>query len=233
MTFKKKIVAPKSEEGPFDAAPKDNQTPAAPAASDNVNLTPEELAIARRVAGEDDGWKHPIGEASALDYSIGGNPFPLPPPAKKMSDEKKYAFRWIERKKERVDMIRSLPVPKRWWICNRTNTPFLSKHIDPVLGCVCLMDQMLVFKPYDHYERERLMVSMLTERKEMGGGLAAKHGHTDTKGSTSMSAAIGRPVGMGNPAREELRGDDVMMDESMRDVLDAVDGGGNNYISDE
>lgn len=224
---KSKSVAQKSEEAPLEAAHEDNNE--AVAAVDSSTLTPEELAIVRRVSGEDDGWKHPVGEKSTIDYSIGGNPFPLPPPAKKMQDQRKYAFRWIERKKERVDMIRSMPVPRRWWICNSVNTPFLKKHIDPVLGCICLMDQMLVFKPWDHYAKERAMVTAITERKEMGGNLAAKHGHTDSLGSTSMSAAIGRPVGQGNPSREEIRGGDVMMDESMRDVLDAVDSGGNRF----
>ena len=236
MPFQKKSAVAQSGGAPaLNADPEDNKVGAAGATKtvDTANLTPEELAIARRVAGEDDGWKHPVGEDSALDFSMGGDPFRLPPPAKKAQDDRKYRFRWIARTKERVDHIRTMPIPRRWWICNRTTTPFLKKFIDPVLGCVCKEDQMLVFKPYDHYEREREMVMRVTENKDHGGNLAAKHGLLDSRGSTAMSAASGRPVGQGNPAREEIKGGDVMMDADLRDVLDAVDGGNNYEISDE
>jgi len=110
-------------------------------------LTAEEQAIAARVAGENQDWKT-ITEESALDYSLGRDLFELPEPAKKAFADKKFTFRWIERAPRRLDEIRNKAVPYKWWVCNSTNTPFLAKFLDPILGCVCREDQMLMFQPY-------------------------------------------------------------------------------------
>jgi len=229
MTFKtqKKAVAPKKESPEVEAAPADNENKIV---TEFTNLTPEEMAIARRVQGEDEEWKHPIGEESALDYSLGGDPLKLPPPAQKMKDNRKYAFRWIERRPDRVDQIRNKQMPLRWWICNRTNTPFLEKYIDPVLGCVCLEDQLLVFKPWALWEAEKALKDRLRDIRNEND-LSAMHGQS--RGGMEMSAAVGRPLGMGTPTREEIKGGDVLMDVEARDMLDAADGGGQSFYTDE
>lgn len=125
-----------------------------PFVADLTNLTPEELAIAKRVGNEDDGWQT-ITEGDINDFSLSEDPWKLPPPAQKAENEKRFAFRWIRRDPARLDEVKNKPAPLRWWIANRTTTAFLAKYVDPVLGCIARHDQMLVFKPWWMYERER------------------------------------------------------------------------------
>ena len=229
MPFQKKTVVGQ-ERKPLafvSDEPAEKTTESKSIATDLSQLTPEELAIARRAQGEDDEWSDPIGEESAEDFSLSEDPFKLPEPAQKMKDSRKYAFRWIERKPERVDQIRTRPMPLRWWICNRANTPFLERFIDPVLGCVCREDQMLVFKPWEIWEREKAVKNRLRDTRNETGDLAAKNGQR--QGGMEMVSSS-RSMESGMPSRTEIKGSDVVMDATMRDILDSVDGGGQEFM---
>ena len=116
-------------------------------------LTPEQQAIAERVAGQDTDW-FTIGEESMNDFSMMINPMdliPNYPEAAKLQDEKKYVFRWCERSASRVDQLtRTAKPPLKWAIVNRQNLPEMSEYVDSMMGCVCALDQILLFKPYSH-----------------------------------------------------------------------------------
>ena len=129
------------------AKPKPNMT------DQKSELTPEMRSIAERVANQDTDW-FTIGEESMNDFSMMINPMNLEPnypEAAKLQREKKYVFRWCERTPQRVDeLTRSINPPLRWAIVNRQTLPEMERHIDPLLGCVTCLDQMLLFKPYAH-----------------------------------------------------------------------------------
>jgi hypothetical protein len=116
-------------------------------------LTPEQQSIAERVASQDTDW-FAIGEESMTDFSLMVNPMDLMPnypEAAKLQNEKKFAFRWCERTPQRVDQLtRSVSPPLKWAIVNRNNLPEMDRHIDPMLGGVCCLDQILLFKPWAH-----------------------------------------------------------------------------------
>jgi hypothetical protein len=131
------------------ARPKKNNT-------DQTNkLTPEMQGIAERVAGQDTDWMT-ITEESMNDFSMMVNPMDLEPnypEAAKLQNEKKYVFRWCERTPQRVDeLTRSVNPPLRWAIVTHDSLPEMKRHIDPLLGCVSCLDQLLLFKPFAHAE---------------------------------------------------------------------------------
>jgi hypothetical protein len=118
------------------------------------NLTADQRAIVDRVTSEDTSW-FAIGEESMVDFSLSVNPMDLKanfPEAHKLQTEKKYVFRFCERTPTRIDeLTRSAQPPLRWAIVNRQSLPELTERVDPILGCVCCLDQMLLFKPYSHH----------------------------------------------------------------------------------
>ena len=151
------------------------------------NLTAEEAAIFQRIQSEDRGWET-IGEEEVVDFSLADDPFKLPKAAQVLQDAKKLGFRWITRKNERIDEVRNLPVPRRWWIVNASTVPELEKDIDPVLGCVTLLDQLLVFKPYWMYEAENRMKHEMSDVRDQAGDLKGKDKITvDDSGSEFLS----------------------------------------------
>jgi hypothetical protein len=125
---------------------KTNQTP-------EPVLSPEQRAIAERASAENTDW-FTIGEESMNDFSMSNNAYDIHtnfPKAAKLENEKQYVFRWCERTPERVDALtRSIQPPRRWAIVNKQNLPELAEYVDPILGCVTCLDQMLLFKPYSH-----------------------------------------------------------------------------------
>jgi len=168
------------------------------------NLTTEEAAIFQRIQAEDNEWET-IPEDETLDYSLAEDPFKLPPEAIKLRDQKKLAFRWVTRKPERVDEIRSLDVPRRWWIVNATNVPELANKVDPMLGGVVKLDQILVFKPYWMYEAENKMKQDMITARDKEGDLASKHKMpVDESGSQFLS---GKEYKIGT-------GDEVLLHEA-------------------
>lgn len=176
-------------------------------------ITPEEQAIAARVVAESDDWQT-IGEDSTLDFSLGRDVFEFPPPAKAKLNGKEFSFRWILRDPKRLDEVRNKPVPFKWWICNSTNTPFLEGYFDPVLGCVCREDQMLMFKPWWMRDKEWNYKGGLADSQDKGGELLGKNGRfNDGIEWRASKRSIDRPE-MGT----EVRGGDIVMaDEGMMD----------------
>ena len=142
-----------------------------------ANLTGDEAAIFQRVKSEAEGPKEweTISENDLHDYSLGADPFKLPKFALKLKEEKQFTFRWVARSKERLDEIRSLEPPKKWWIVNVSTIPVSEGDCDPILGCVTMYDQLLVFKPYWMFEADQRMKQELSDGKDRAGDLQSKH----------------------------------------------------------
>lgn len=138
-------------------------------------LTPEEMAIFQRVKSEADDWKT-ITEESVDDYSLMEDPFKLPDEIKEFENKRQFKFRWIERKSERLDEIRSAKVPNKWWIVNADSFPDLESLCDPVLGCISRLDQMLVFKPWWMHEKRMQLLDELNAAQDRSGTVEAKDG---------------------------------------------------------
>lgn len=131
-----------------------------------TNLTPEERAIADRVAKKDDSWV--ITEGDIYNLSLSDDPYTLPPEAQKKQDDKEFAFRVFEMNTKRLDEVASWPRPKKWWVCNRINCPWLSdKHFDSIHGGVQIQDQLLHFKPWkDHAKYQGLKMDAIQMRQD-------------------------------------------------------------------
>lgn len=115
------------------------------------NLTPDEATIRQRSESQDIDW-FTIREDELNDFSLMQNPFDLPPEAAKMQNERRYAFRFCTRTPQRVDeLTRSKSPPLRWAIVNKATLPQLGHLVDPVLGCIAVEDQVLLFKPWHHH----------------------------------------------------------------------------------
>jgi len=173
-------------------------------------ITAEEQAIAARVAADSTRDWETIGESSAVDYSLGKDKFELPPEAKKAQEDHKYAFRWVARLPARIDTLRNAEVPEKWWVCNSTNTPFLQQYLDPVLGCICREDQILMFQPWWMRDKRKKILDEVTFDK--GRDITRLHGQG--KGGSSFVAGT-RTVGGSEPTlRPEIGGgDNVIFDE--------------------
>ncbi len=160
---------PESEEMSTTPETKPNTVQPSPA------LTPEQQAIAARVAAQtaDDDWLH-IREDEMLDFSLSKNPFDLPIEAKKLQDEKRYAFRFCERTPSRVDQLtRGLQPPLRWGIVNAVQLPELAHLVDPINGGVCVGGQILLFKPWSHHamvkEAKRKLADGASQARSLEG----------------------------------------------------------------
>lgn len=135
-------------------------------------LTSEQQAISSRVLAETADWV-PIREDEVNDFSMMITPLDLQhnfPEAWKEQSEKRYAFRWCERTDKRIDELTRGGHPlTQWKICTRTTTPFLVRYIDPVLGCIARLDQILLFRPWDRHMLEKKARNQITEAKENAG----------------------------------------------------------------
>ena len=132
-----------------------------------ATLTPEERSIVERVSNQDTEW-FGLTESDLNDFSLANNPLNISnyPVAAKLEREKKFVFRWCERTPGRVDALtRSAQPPLRWAIVNRQTLPEMSEYVDPVLGCVCCLDQLLLFKPYAHAMMVKKSKNELSEAK--------------------------------------------------------------------
>lgn len=130
-----------------------------------IEMTPDEKALAARISAGDKSWKT-ISEEDLNDFSLAEDPYKLPEPAAKRQAKKKFAFRWVEAKASRVDEIQSLAPPARWWICNSTNTPFLAEFCDPAHGGVQKQDQLLMFKPWWMHEKHQAAKMHIAKGKD-------------------------------------------------------------------
>ena len=161
-------------------------------------LTPEQQAIAARVANEgaDDGWLH-ITEDQMNDFSLSVNPWDLPREVKKLQDEKRYAFRYCERTPARIDMLtRSQAPPLKWGIVNAVQLPELAHLVDPITGGVCVGNQILLFKPWAHHAKVKEAKARLADgaaRSQSLDGAAAKLSSPDGKiqATTGAESRIG------------------------------------------
>ncbi len=114
-------------------------------------LTSDEQAMANRIEGQNVDW-FTLREDELTDFSLMADPLLLPLAAQKLQDDQVYAFRWCERKPDRVDQLtRSHQPPLRWALVNKSNLPALADDCDSMIGGVLCLDQILLFKPWHHY----------------------------------------------------------------------------------
>uniref|UniRef100_A0A6M3IIS4 C2H2-type domain-containing protein n=1 Tax=viral metagenome TaxID=1070528 RepID=A0A6M3IIS4_9ZZZZ len=171
------------------------------------NLTPEEAAIFQRVMSEDNDWQQ-IDEGDMEDFSLSTDPFSLPAEAKKKFDQKEFVFRWAERRPSRIDTLRSAMPPLRWMIVNRNTCPWINpKDIDPILGCVPRLDQMLLFKPWSWNAKVRQAKDALADGSANRGDIKSRNGMKDER--AEWMAGEKYKIG---------RGDVVMSDEAIIDL---------------
>jgi hypothetical protein len=135
-------------------------------------LTGDELAFNLRAKTEDTGWKETITEESMTDFSLSDDPYTLPAPAVKKEKERMFKYRWAEKNTKRIDFLRNLEVPRRWWICNNVNSPYLKAFIDPGHGGIQKLDQILMFKPWSHHMAERKMIDNLNQHQRNSGEIS-------------------------------------------------------------
>lgn len=177
-------------------------------------LTPEERAIFQRVKNESKDWET-ITEESVDDYSLMEDPFILPDEVKEFENKRQFKFRWIERKSERLDEIRSAKVPNKWWIVNVDTFPALESLCDPILGCISRLDQMLVFKPWWMHEKRMQLLDELNTAQDRSGTLEGKDGET-RDGVQFMSGK--RSPDEPTPLRGEVKaGDKIEYEETGQD----------------
>jgi hypothetical protein len=153
---------------------------------DIANLTPEEKAIYQRVESEDRSWEQTLDIGADInDFSLSADPFELPEPAKKLREKKEFAFRWVTRSTARLDELKSKPETLRWWPVNRTQprSGMFDKFIDPNYGCVSREDQMLVFKPWSLFEKERAYKNRIADSQSNSASIENKY---DEKGSAEL-----------------------------------------------
>lgn len=194
-----------------------------------TNLTPEERAIADRVSSEKDSWLG-ITEESMLDYSLGDEPYPLPPEAKEKQDKKEFAFRCVEMKKERLDYFRSMPDndPRKWWICNSTNTPFLAKYVDSVHGGVQINDQLLMVKPWFMHKRHQDIKLQSSLTKQEAADIRKRDGRKEEWGewragdSARIQAGEEGDSGSGDVVMQDMSDYDEAIPESPGGLSDVA-----------
>jgi len=167
-------------------------------------MTPEEKAIFSRVASESMEWAT-IDPTATLDYSLADDPFKLPEPAIKLQKDKQFQFKWIERISTRLDEVKNKQVPFRWWPVNNMQPVggLFKDFVDSSTGAVHLMDQMLVFKPWWMWEKEREIKNKIADTR---GDLTSKNKQKPTD-NIELAATIRKT---GDPRqRPEITGNDI------------------------
>jgi hypothetical protein len=141
-----------------------------------ITLSTEERGIADRAQAQDTDW-FTIREDELNDFSLMADPLFIKntmPEAWKLQEEKKYAFRWCERKTQRIDeLTKSVSPPLRWALVTRTTLPELEKYIDPVLGCIANLDQALLFKPWSHHQIVKEAKQRMADDRANASGMDA------------------------------------------------------------
>jgi hypothetical protein len=176
------------------------------------NLTPEEKAIYGRVISESEDWRT-VSEEESVDYSLSRDPFEVPEPARKLEKNKEFKFRWVTRSSARLDEIKNKVAPFKWWVVN-LNQPVggvFKPWIDPNNGCVSREDQMLMFKPWAMFERERAYKDRLAETHDRSSRIESKDGEVRRAGRESeVNLMAGKRSGMEDKTlRQEIRGSDI------------------------
>ena len=141
-------------------------------------ITEIEHKIANRVSKDLGEWDD-IKEEDLIDYSLSVSRWLLPKPLKKLQDEKKFAFRWIERTDRRIDEVQGWEPPKQWRIVNRTRVPEIADLCDSGHGGIQAEDQILVMKPWHWHMVCQDAVLSKTKDQDASGTLKGKHGRTE------------------------------------------------------
>lgn len=159
-----------------------------------TEMTPDQRAIFERAQKQDTKW-FAIREDELEDFSLMENAFNLHPEAKKLQKEKTYAFRFCERTPDRIDYLtRSVEPPLRWAIVTRTSLPVMSKYIDDLWGCVCVRDQVLLFKPWAHHEMVKRAKQQLADAASASGSLAGQKQKIEAQtDGVHVDAEVARP----------------------------------------
>lgn len=174
-----------------------------------INLTPEQQAIATRSANQEKLKRSPIREDELNDFSLMKNALDLPEPAQKLQDKKIYAFRWCERTPERIDFLtRSELPPMRWGLVTRMVSE-LEEFVDPMLGCICRLDQALLYKYWEDHARVQKAKMELAEAGLNTGSLEGKKYQMQNK-NADVEVMTGKD--------QKISGSDVIMgDEAIVD----------------
>ena len=161
-------------------------------------LTPEEAAIAARVASSGTAEWPDIKEIH--DFSLSEDPMKLPDVFQKLQKEKKFVFRWTERKSEAIDKRRNARPPYKWEIVSSTTSlgvPFASikEHIDPNLGCVCRLDTLLMYQPFAYSGKRHEIHEQKNRIQEQGG---IDKSTKDTDSSKGIERMTGKEYSIGD-----------------------------------
>lgn len=136
-----------------------------------ISLTAEERAIADRAKTAIADFPA-VTEENMNDFSFAITDLDLQhnfPEAWREQVEKRAAFMWIERTPASIDK-RCIGNPlTKWALCTRTTTPFLSKYVDPNLGCIARLDVVLAFRPWDNHMLEKTAKQRRTVAREEAG----------------------------------------------------------------
>jgi len=180
----------------------------------NQQLTPEQQAIASRVT-EAEGARDfdTIREDELEDFSLMHNPFDLPSEVLKYQDEKVYAFRFCERTADRIDYLtKSVKPPLQWRLVNKTQLPALSHLVDPMLGGVCVLDQILLYKPWSWHQKVKDAKAELADMHDKGGNLDAGKNKVVNSTDKEVEAYTGKQYRIGS-------NDEVIADEALADMV--------------
>ena len=168
-----------------------------------ATLTAEEQAIVNRTM-KATSWPDE-SERASIDYSLMQDKFRFPEPCYEQMKRKKFAFRWITRTPERIDEMRNNPIPFKWAVANRVNTPFLAEFMDKTLGCVARLDQILVYRPWWMHEEELNYDRQLAEGKDRP--ITSKDGESRNDVEFIASTRSGESS---KRARAEIGGDAII-----------------------
>ena len=165
--------------------------PATPPATSNAPLTPDERALVDQISRSKDDWST-ITEESMLDFSLSEDPLRLPPEAKERQDRKEFAYRWCERTPKRVAELTNASAPLKWWVANSVTAPYLKKYVDPTVGGILRLDQLLLLKPWNLHQKVKDAVNesakALYQSRELEKGGAQKIQARDDRGHLKVVA---------------------------------------------
>ena len=191
----------------------DNQ---APINASQQSLTPEQRAIFDRVQAETPDWA-PIREDELNDFSLSITPLDLKhnfPEAWKEQIEKRYAFRWCERTDKRIDELTRGGRPiTQWKLCTKTTTPFLSKYVDSIVGCIARLDQVLLHRPWDRHMLEKRAKEQITEA----------HATSGKPENVALRSAPDKVEAFSGPEYKIGSRDEVTYEDSRQDAQDMGD----------
>jgi hypothetical protein len=199
-----------------EVKPTNSQPEPTPKQVQTSSLTPDERALVDQITRSKDDW-NTITEESMVDFSLGQDWGKLPSEAQERQDRKEFAFRWCERTPKRVAELTNASAPLKWWVANRTTAPFLSKYVDPTVGGILRLDQILLIKPWKLHQLVKDAVSRsakaMYDSRELTKGGAQKIQSRDS--SDHLKVVSGE--------RAHVKGGDLMYDgESGAEVGDLV-----------